>query len=130
MAADDAGEAVQGQHGALAGAAAGDDVVGSAAVQQDGGEDAALHIGQLGGVIGGIHTVVDHLVAHRLHDLLQSGLDDAVLCGLTVLVDECDLHGENPPVSVNLYVPFRKGGKNAFYITSVYPVGEEKSIIQ
>ena len=94
MAADDAGEAVQGQHGALAGAAAGDDVVGSAAVEQDGGEDAALHIGQLCGVIGSVHAVVDHLVAHRLYDLLQSGLDDAVLCGLTVLVDKCDLHGK------------------------------------
>ncbi len=56
MAADDAGEAVQGQHGALAGAAAGDDVVGSAAVEQDGGEDAALHIGQLCGVIGSVHA--------------------------------------------------------------------------
>ena len=35
VAADDAGEAVQGQHGTLAGAAAGDDVVSRAAVQQD-----------------------------------------------------------------------------------------------
>ena len=92
MAADNAGEAVQGQHGTLAGAAAGDDVIGCAAVQQDGGQNAALHIGQLCGVIGSVHAVVDHLVAHGLHHLFQGGFNDAVLGGLTVLVDECDLH--------------------------------------
>ena len=54
MTADDAGEAVQRQHGALAGAAAGDDVVRRAGVEQHRGQNAVLHVGQLGGVIGGI----------------------------------------------------------------------------
>ena len=71
MAADHAGEAVQGQHGTLAGAAAGDDEVGGAAVQQDGSQNAALHIGQAGRSVG-VHAVVDHFMAHGLHDLLQA----------------------------------------------------------
>ena len=97
MAADDAGEAVQRQHGTFAGAATGDDIVGCAAVQQDGGQDAALHIGQLCLVVGSIHAVVDHLVAHGFHDLLQRCFDEAVLGSLAVFVDECDLHGKIPP---------------------------------
>ena len=75
MAADDAGEAVQRQHGTLAGATAGDDVVCRAGVQQHSGQDAVLHVGQLGGIIGGVHAVVDDLVAHRLDDFAQGGFD-------------------------------------------------------
>ncbi len=97
MAADDTGEAVQSQHGTLAGAAAGDDVIGRAAVEQDGGQNAALDIGQLGLVIGCVHAVVDYLVAHGLHHFFQGGFNDAVLGGLAVLVDECDLHSNIPP---------------------------------
>ena len=97
MAADHAGEAVQGQHGTLAGAATGDDVIGCAAVQQDGSQNAALHIGQLCSIVGGVHAVVDHLVAHGLHHLLQGSFNDAVLGGLTVLVDKCDLHNNGSP---------------------------------
>ena len=92
MAADHAGEAVQGQHGTLAGAAAGDDIIGCAAVQQDGSQNAALHIGQLGSIVGSVHAVVDHLVAHGFHYLFQGSFNDAVLGGLTVLVDECNFH--------------------------------------
>ena len=92
MAAQHPGEAVQSQHGALAGAAAGDHIIGGAAVEQDGGQDAVLDIGQLGLVVGGVHAVVDHLVAHGLHRLLEGGEDDAVLGGLAVFVDERDLH--------------------------------------
>ena len=96
MAADDTGEAVQCQHSAFAGAAAGDDIVGRAGVQQHSGQDAVLHIGQLGGIIGGIHAVVDDLVAHRLHDLAQGCFNQGVLGGLTVFVDQCDFHIFSP----------------------------------
>ena len=80
-----------------ANAAAGDDEVGGTAVQQDGSQNAALHIGQLCSIVGGVHAVVDHLVAHGLHHLLQGGFNDAVLGGLTVLVDKCDLHNNGSP---------------------------------
>ena len=36
-------------------------------------------------------------MAHGLHDLLQGCFDDAVLGGLTVLVDDCDLHDTISP---------------------------------
>jgi len=97
VAADDAGETVQCQHGALAGAAAGNNVVRSAAVQQDGSQNAALHIGQLCSIVGGVHPVVDHLMTHGLHHLFQGSFNDAVLGGLTVLVDKCDLHNNGSP---------------------------------
>ena len=100
VAADDAGEAVQGQHSALTGAAAGDDVVRSAGVQQHSGQDAVLNVGQLGGIVGGIHTVVDDLVAHRLDDLAQGGLDQGVLGGLAVLIDQSDFHNSFSPFIV------------------------------
>ena len=100
VAADDAGEAVQGQHSALTGAAAGDDVVRSAGVQQHSGQDAVLNVGQLGGIVGGIHAVVDDLVAHRLDDLAQGGLDQGVLGGLAVLIDQSDFHNSFSPFIV------------------------------
>ena len=92
MAAQHAGEAVAGEHGALAGAAAGDHVVGGTAVQQRGGQDAVLDVGQRVRALGGVHAEVEHLVAHRPDDLLERGLDHAVLGVLAVLVDECDFH--------------------------------------
>ena len=95
--ADDAGEAVQRQHGALAGAAAGDDVVRRAGVEQHRGQNAVLHVGQLGGVIGGVHAVVVHGKAHRLHHLAQRLFHNGVLGGLAVFVDECDFHGKSHP---------------------------------
>ena len=97
MAADDAGEAVEREHGALAGAAAGDDVVDGATVEQDGGKDAVLDVGELGGVLSGVHTIVVDGVAHGLDDLLECLLDDGVLGGLAVLVDEGDLHDAITP---------------------------------
>ena len=36
-------------------------------------------------------------MAHGLHDLLQGCFDDAVLGGLAVLVDDCDLHDTISP---------------------------------
>ena len=92
MAADHAGKAVQCQHGTLAGTAAGDDVVGCAGIQQHSGQDAVLHVGQLGSVIGGVHAVVDDLVAHRFHDLAQGGFHQGALGGLAVFHDQCDFH--------------------------------------
>ena len=85
-------------NGALTGAAAGDDVVRSAGVQQHSGQDAVLNVGQLGGIVGGIHAVVDDLMAHRLDDLAQGGLDQGVLGGLAILIDQSDFH--------NIFSPF------------------------
>ena len=93
VATDHARETVARQHGALAGAAAGHDVVGSAAGQQQRGQQTALDISELAGVLGGIHTIVDDGVAHGFHDLLQGGLDHGVLSRLTVFVDQGDTHG-------------------------------------
>ena len=90
------GEGIAGQHGALAGAAAGDNVVGRAAVEQDAGQQPALHIGQLAGIVGGIHAVVDHLVAHGFHNLAQAGFNHAVLGRLTVFIQKRDFHGNHP----------------------------------
>ena len=92
MTADDSGEGVEREHGPLAGAAAGHNVVRRAAVEKGGREDAVLHVGELGIVIRCVHAVVEHLMAHGLHDLAQGLLDHGVLCRLAVLVDECDFH--------------------------------------
>ena len=48
--------------------------------------------GFLGGIVGGVHTVVDDLMPHRLYDLTQGGFDQAVLGSLAVFVDQCDFH--------------------------------------
>ena len=96
MAAEHAGEGVAGEHGALAGAAAGHDIVGSAGVEQHGGKDAVLNVGERLGVGVGIHTVVKDGVTHGLDDLLKGSLDHGVLGVLGVLVDESDLHCEIP----------------------------------
>ena len=96
MSAQHPGEGIAGQHGALAGAAAGDDVVGRAAVEQDACQQSALHIGQLARIIGGIHAVVEHLVAHGLHNLAQAGLDHAVFGRLAVFIQKRDFHGNHP----------------------------------
>ena len=98
--ADHPGEAVARQHGALAGAAARHDVVCRASVEEDGGEEPALDIGQLRGVLRRIHPVIVHDVAHRLHDLPERGLDEAVLCRLAVFVDECNSHDEIIPFMI------------------------------
>ena len=92
VAADHPGEAVHGQHGPLAGAAAGDDIVRRAAVQQQRTQNAALDVGELGLVVGGVHAVVVYSVAHGLHHFFQRRQDNAVLCRLAVFVDECDFH--------------------------------------
>ena len=93
VAAEHAGEAVAGQHGALAGAAAGDHIVGRAGGEQQGGQQAALDVGELALVLGGVHAVVDHGVTHGFHDLLQGGLDHGILGRLAVFVDERNTHG-------------------------------------
>ena len=100
MAADDTGEAVQRQHGTLAGAAAGDDIVGCAGVEQHSGQNTVLDIGQLGGILGGVHAVVDDLMAHRLDDLAQRGFDQCVLSSLTILIDQSDFHIFSPFIVV------------------------------
>ena len=92
MAAEHAREAVEREHRALAGAAAGDDVVCRAGVEQDGGEDAVLNIGQ-GRLTGdAVHAVIVDLVAHRGDDLFERGFDGRVLGGLAVFVDQSDAH--------------------------------------
>ena len=96
MAAQNTGEGVAGEHGALAGAAAGHDIVGSAGVEQHGGKDAVLNVGERLGVGVSIHTVVKDGVAHGLDNLLEGSLDHGVLGVLGVLVDESDLHCEIP----------------------------------
>ena len=100
MAADHTGEAVQCQHGTLAGAAAGDDIVGCAGVEQHSGQNTVLDIGQLGGILGGVHAVVDDLMAHRLDDLAQRGFDQCVLSSLTILIDQSDFHIFSPFIVV------------------------------
>ena len=96
MAAQHAGEGVAGEHGALAGATAGHDVVGSAGVEQHGGQDAVLHIGEGLGVGVGIHAIVKDGVAHGLDNLLKGSLDHGVLGVLRVLIDQSDFHCELP----------------------------------
>ena len=54
----------------------------------------------LGGIVGGIHAVVDDLMAHRLDDLAQGGLDQGVLGGLAVLIDQSDFHNSFSPFIV------------------------------
>ena len=98
MAADHAGKAVQRQHGTLAGTAAGDNIIRCAGIQQHRCQNAVLHIGQLGGIIGCVHTIVDNLMAHRLHNLAQDGFDQGVLGGLAVFIDQCNFHGLISPV--------------------------------
>ena len=85
-------EAVAGEHCALAGAAAGDDIVGSAAVEQDSCEDAALDIGQGDIVARAVHTVVENGMTHGLDYLLERRFDSRILCGLTVLVNKSYFH--------------------------------------
>ena len=92
MAAQHFGKGIAGQHGSLAGTAAGDHIVRRAAVQQDGPQDAALDVGELGLVVRGVHAVVVYGVAHGLHHFFQGRQDGAVLGRLAVLVDERDLH--------------------------------------
>ena len=92
MAADDVREAVHGQHGAFARAAAGDDVVRSTGIQQDGAQNAHLHIGQLRLVLRGVHAVVVHDVTHRLDHLFERVEDQRVLGCLAVFVDERNTH--------------------------------------
>ena len=96
VAAQHAGEGVTGEHGALAGAAAGHDVVGSTGVQQHGGKDAVLHVGEGLGVGVGIHTIVKDGVPHGLDNLLKGSLDHGVLGVLRVLIDQSDFHCELP----------------------------------
>ena len=52
----------------------------------------------LGGIIGCVHTVVDNLMAHRLHNLAQGGFDQGVVGGLAVFIDQCNFHGLISPV--------------------------------
>ena len=78
MSADDAGEGVEREHGAFAGAAAGDHIVCCLAVQKRCGKDAVLDIGELGSVVCGIHAVVEVLMSHRLCDLAQCLLDHGI----------------------------------------------------
>ena len=92
VAAQHAGEGVTGEHGALAGAAAGHDVVGSTGVQQHGGKDAVLHVGEGLGVGIGIHAIVKDSVAHGLDNLLKGSLNHRVLGVLRVLIDQSDFH--------------------------------------
>ena len=60
MSADDTREGIECQHGAFAGSAACDHKVSSAGVQKNSCQNAVLHIGELGFVIGRVHAVVDH----------------------------------------------------------------------
>ena len=92
MAAQHAGEGVAGEHGALAGAATGHDVVGSAGVEQHGGKNAVLHVGEGLGVGVGIHAIVKDGVPHGLDNLLKGSLDHRVLGVLRVLINQSDLH--------------------------------------
>ena len=92
VSADHAREAVEREHGALAGAAAGDDEVGGAGVQEGGGEDAVLHVGQGRGSFVRVHAVVVDLEALGLDHGPEGVEDHGVLAVLAVLVDQCDAH--------------------------------------
>lgn len=60
-----------------------------------GGVEVLIHVG---GIIGCVHTIVDNLMAHRLHNLAQGGFDQGVLGGLAVFIDQCNFHGLISPV--------------------------------
>ena len=96
MSADHIGEAVECQHRPLSGTAARHDKIGRTGIQEHTGKDSVLHIGELSRILCRVHAVIIDRVAHRLHDLFQCLLDDGILGGLAVLVDECDLHGIPP----------------------------------
>jgi hypothetical protein len=92
-AAEHAGHGIAGQHGTHAGAAAGDDEIGSFGVQQDAGQQAVHDVRQRGFVLGRVHAVVMHRMTQRFDHGLQRVVDDLGLCGLAVLDDERDFHG-------------------------------------
>ena len=92
VAAEHAREAVERQHRALARAAAGDDVIRRAGVEQNRGENAVLHIGQLAFAFLAVHAVVIDLMTHRSDNLLERGLDRRVFRRLTVFVDQRNPH--------------------------------------
>ena len=109
MSADHAGEAVECQHSAFACAAACDDIVACACVQQCSCEDSVLHVCKLSLVVSCIHTIVFDFKAHGFHDLAQGLLNDAVLGRLAVLVDQCDSHiyyslFKNTVIKVQFYI--------------------------
>lgn len=63
MAADDARERIECEHGAFTGSAACDLKVSGAGVQKNSCQNAVLHIGELGFVIGRVHAVVDDFIS-------------------------------------------------------------------
>lgn len=83
--ADHARERVAGQHGALACTTAGDDEVNRAGIQQYGGQNPVLDIGQGVRVLSAVHAVVEDFVAQRLDDGLECVENKLILCGLAVL---------------------------------------------
>ena len=63
-------------------AAAGDDVIAGAGVEQSRGKNAVLHVGQLLFVFSCVHSVVADFEAHGLYDFAEGSFDDAVLGSL------------------------------------------------
>ena len=55
---------------------------------------------KLGSIVGGVHAVVDDLMAHRLDDLAQRGFDQCVLGSLAILIDQSDFHIFSPFIVV------------------------------
>ena len=72
MTADHAREAVHGQHGSLAGAAAGDHKVSRPTAKQDGTQDTTLDIGELSLIIRSIHSVIIHGMAHGFYHFFSA----------------------------------------------------------
>ena len=92
MAAEHARKAVERQHRTLARAAAGDHVIRRAGIEQNRGQNAVLHEGQLALALFAIHAVVIDLMAHRGNGLFKRSLNRRVLCRLAVFVNQRNPH--------------------------------------
>ena len=97
MTAENAREAVERKHRALARAAAGHDIIRRAGIEQDCRQNAVLHIGQLSLARRAVHAVVIHFMSHRGDDLLERRFDLCVLRRLAVFIDKCNTHKKYPP---------------------------------
>ena len=95
MTADHAGETVQRQHGAFAGAASGDNIVTGAGVEQNGSKNAVLNVGELCLVFCSIHAVVVNGMSHGFNHFFKGFFDDCIFCSLAVFIDKCNAHNED-----------------------------------
>lgn len=97
MTAENAREAVERKHRALARAAAGHDIIRRTGIEQDCRQNAVLHIGQLSLARRAVHAVVIHFMSHRVTTFFERRLDLCVLRRLAVFIDKCNTLKKYPP---------------------------------